>query len=319
MASFFATIMVVYRHSLNYLAFFNSCSGEGLNGWVQDGFMRLTQVAVPYFFIISGFFFFRKNYYLHGKWLDMLEVKFYSLFMPFVIWNAIGLFTLIITHQDFSLSMHDFLMSEWYGPLWYVRDLMTYMLLVPLYQWLFMPHIRPLSKYSVKLALIGVLFILVYRWTPVDTQWMSSEGMLYFALGGILQNYSNLLNRRLPKYLLLASSLLWLLLSFHTWHFTILHKLNIIVGIISFWGVLDYIKNKEIDKLLSYSFFIYVLHFYLIKIMKVGLAKVFYGNDFMALLAYLVLPILCSVLIIVLAKIIQKNLPNFYKIATGDR
>ena len=70
-ASFLATIMVVYRHSLNYLAFFNTYSGEGVNGWVQDGIMRLTQIAVPYFFVISGFFFSRKNYYLKDNWMGI--------------------------------------------------------------------------------------------------------------------------------------------------------------------------------------------------------------------------------------------------------
>ena len=56
-AGFICTLMVVYRHSLNYLAFFHSWSPQGLNGIVEDSCMRLTQIAVPYFFMVSGFFF----------------------------------------------------------------------------------------------------------------------------------------------------------------------------------------------------------------------------------------------------------------------
>ena len=80
-ASFLATIMVVYRHSLNYLAFFNTYSGEGVNGWVQDGIMRLTQIAVPYFFVISGFFFFRTNSYFKDNWMGLFKSNFNTLFL----------------------------------------------------------------------------------------------------------------------------------------------------------------------------------------------------------------------------------------------
>lgn len=319
LASFFATIMVVYRHSLNYLAFSNSYSGNGLNGWIQDGCMRLTKVAVPFFFIISGFFFFRKNYYVHGEWVEMLKVKFHTLFVPFSIWNVVGLLTLAVTQQDYSFSLHGFLMSEWYGPLWYVRDLMTYMFLVPLYQWLFVLQGRTFSAVIVKIVFVGILICLVCRWMPVDCRWMSSEGMLFFVLGGVLQKYPDLLNKQMPKCLLFTVSAIWLYLSFYSWSFMASQQLNIVVGLVSFWGLLDYLKSKAIDRLLPYNFIIYVLHLYLLKILKLGLAKVFYGNDFIALSAYLVLPVLCSALIIVLAKIMQKILPGFYKVATGGR
>lgn len=49
-ASLLCTMMVVYRHSLNYLAFFNSWTGHGISGFVEDGVSLLTEIAVPYFF-----------------------------------------------------------------------------------------------------------------------------------------------------------------------------------------------------------------------------------------------------------------------------
>lgn len=171
----------------------------------------------------------------------------------------------------------------------------------------------------IRLILFIAVSVLVFRWTPVDTQWVSSEGMLFFVIGGVLQNNSELLHKRLPKYWLGTISCIWLLLSFHSLHFIVLQKLNIIVGIISFWGVLDYLESKTIDRLIPYSFIIYVLHFYLIKIMKIGLSKLFYANELVSLFAYILLPLLCSALIIVLAKIMQKYLPKFYRIATGGR
>lgn len=70
-AGFICTLMVVYRHSLNYLAFFHSWSPQGLNGIVEDSCMRLTQIAVPYFYGIR-FFFLGKNYYEPQSYRQMI-------------------------------------------------------------------------------------------------------------------------------------------------------------------------------------------------------------------------------------------------------
>ena len=83
--------------------------------------------------------------------------------------------------------------------------------------------------------------------------------------------------------------------------------------------MIDYVKCMIIDKFLSYSFIIYVLHFYMIKIMKVGIAKLFYGNDIVSMLSFLFLPLICVLLIILLAKVMERIVPVFYKISTGGR
>lgn len=89
-ASFIATVMVVYRHSLNYLSFFDSWTRNGYNGFIQDGIMCITEVAVPYFFIVSGFFFFKYTYDSKKEYFKMLQRKSKSLGIPFLFWNIIG-------------------------------------------------------------------------------------------------------------------------------------------------------------------------------------------------------------------------------------
>ena len=53
---FLCTIMVLYRHSVNYLAFFNSWNGFGINKIVQGTISSLTEIAVPFFFIVSALY-----------------------------------------------------------------------------------------------------------------------------------------------------------------------------------------------------------------------------------------------------------------------
>lgn len=51
------TVMVVFRHSLNHIAFWGQWNPNSISGFIEGGISTLTEVAVPLFFTISGFFF----------------------------------------------------------------------------------------------------------------------------------------------------------------------------------------------------------------------------------------------------------------------
>lgn len=330
--SFIATIFVVYRHSLNYLAFFGTYTAKGYDAFVQDGFMAFTQIAVPYFFLVSGYFFFRRNYYenwdfpkmLSSAWGHMIRVKIRTLFVPFALWNVIGLLALIVTKQKYDFSIWSLLNSDWYGPLWYVRDLMFMMLVVPLYQWFFLLIDKFNGKERELFAYVllgGVLMALMYFWQPIDTTFLSTEGILFFYVGGLIQRYDVLL-------LKISHGLTWLLLIFWlSWSFSIIHIkychfLFIMMGIIVMWNIINHIPYRIRNKMLvcsQYSFLIYVLHFYLIKVMKVAMGKLFYGNELISLLSYLILPVICICLIIVMGKCMQRFVPKLFSISMGGR
>ena len=75
MASFICTIMVILRHSLNHMAFWGEWRGDLLAGVIESGSSTVTEIAVPYFFLVSGFFFFKHSYYEKGEYLTMLKKK----------------------------------------------------------------------------------------------------------------------------------------------------------------------------------------------------------------------------------------------------
>lgn len=332
-ASFIATIFVVYRHSLNYLAFFGTWEGKGYNACVQNGFMTLTQMAVPLFFLISGFFFFKRNYYegLNLKnldkcvWCKMVRVKFRTLFVPFTFWNIFGLLTLIVTRQSYKIDIFSFLKSDWYGPLWYVRDLMVLMLVVPLYQWIYSMNTFTSCKYISSVLSIFplvVLGVLYYLWIPVNTNFLSSEGVLFFYLGGLLRKCEFLLYKHLSARPLIVLSTIWLLWSFVIIKVNSFHGIYILVGIVLLWNLIDFFPSRIFNMFLrygDYSFLIYVTHFYIIKVFKVALGKMFYGDAFLSMLSYLCLPILCVAMIVFLGKIMQRFIPKFYMFTMGGR
>lgn len=317
--SLLATVMVVYRHALNYLAFFGTWTAGGLNGWVQEGCMVLTQVAVPYFFIVSGFFFLGHAYATSRDYGQMVRKKWHTLAVPFLVWNGVGALCLLLSGEQgvpesFGDALRRLAWSEYYGPLWYVRDLMTLMVLVPAYQWVF--------RWNRTAIYVG-LFVLLYRyWLPVDCGWLSREGLLFFFLGGWLRQHEGVLERRLPLGWVLALGALWLVLCFTTPCFQYLHKPCTLLGIAVCWMLYEHcpaLSRTGWMRMAQYSFFIYVTHFYVIKTMKVLLGRWFFGNEWVSLAAYLLLPLVTCALLYAVGVVVKRRWPKGYRIVTGNR
>ena len=320
--SFLATVFVVYRHSFVIHAFYgaNICNNQDvmfITHWISG----LTEMAVPLFFIISGFFFLGKEYSSWTIYFSMMRKKTRTLFVPFVCWNVAGLFVLLlykcsaVPHELHSFVKH-FFISDFNGPLWYVRDLMLYMLLVPLYQWLFDNRMR---------VLLG-LFVsfLLTKWMPVDGKVFSSEGVLFFIIGGILSKYKVLDYRIDKKWIIWALLFLWQIccLFCDLWSNEWLHKAIVVLGVLALWYGIDLIPIKfciRIKQISCYAFFIYVTHFYCVKFVKLILAHYFYGNGTVALLTCLLVPMFVIALLIEIGKLFRFYFPKVYLFTTGNR
>lgn len=322
------TLMVVYRHSLNYLAFFNSWDWKGISGFVEVGCSKLTQVAVPFFFVVSGYFFLKKSYYINGAYKNMIKKKVKSLLIPFLFWNIIGvLILLIVDYQKIGITVLDCVLqlinSNWYPPLWYVRDLISIMILVPFYGWIFVGFHYKSELYRI-LTQIVILIILFYYWNPEDCGWVSSEGIFFFYMGGIISQNENWLSYKIPLYLLIPLLCLWLYNCFfiNLYSYSNFNKINIMFAIIVCWNLVRYIsinKSYLLLKLSSYSFFIYVTHFYIIKTFKVLLGKLFFGSDIAATITYLLLPLITAGIGIFIGGVLNRKCSRIYSIITGGR
>ena len=317
--SFLCTVMVVFRHGLNLQAFGLSVYGTSYVAIIENGVSKLTEVAVPYFFMVSGYFFFRCSYYGKGEYSAMLRKKARTLFVPFLFWNVVGIIPLMLMGQfvfetDPWRYVLQILNSDWNGVLWYVRDIMTFMLLVPLYAWIFVLNNRWLY-----MAVFVVLFI---NWLPIECGWMSSEGMLFFFLGGMLQKNDILLSKRMPTIGLILFGIAWIISCFFFPFYWPIHRYNTLLGLVVFWQLFHYLPNKCISWMLNvsaYSFFIYVVHAFIVRGMKAGVAHFFFGSDVAALLACVMLPLLTIGLALYVGRVLNKYLPTFFSVVTGGR
>lgn len=319
-ASFICTVMVVFRHSLNHIAFWGQWNPSTISGFIEGGNSTLTEVAVPLFFTISGFFFFNKTYYPLQFYLKMVTKKIKSLITPFLIWNFVGALILIATHKFiYENSLFDYftalVRSDWYGPLWYIRTLVIFMLAYPIYGWI--------ACYSSSRLYFACLLIAFYFWEPVDCNWISTEGILFFLAGGYLSQKHSLTKLHISGYMTTAFFFIWMILCFiHPFWGKAIWKFNTIFGIFTLWQMIDFIPSNWKIKLLSiapYSFFIFVNHFYLLKSMKVSLAVIFPQNEIVALLAYFLLPLITIIILFYIGKHWYKFHPTSYLFITGGR
>lgn len=318
-ASFICTLMVVFRHSLNHIAFWNEWRGDLFAGFVEGGISILTQIAVPYFFLVSGFFFFKYSYYNSTEYLVMVRKKWNTLILPYLIWSTIGLIEQMAAREyaidSLNKLLFDLLLSEWNGPLWYVRTLIIFMFVYPLYGWIF--KINNLILYSI------VIIILLYLWNPVDCGIFSSEGILFFFLGGVLHSYPFILEKKINKYFLLILSIVWIVFCFYQplWS-KVMSNITTIGGIIIFWNLIDYISTKYSNILLNlsvFSFFIYANHIYPLKAIKITFARLYPENETVALLTYFIAPCIIVLLFTYIGKFLKKKYPRIMFFLTGGR
>ena len=321
-AACIATLMVVLRHSANWVAFFPN---GGAPVWLMKtewSVLSWTNVAVPFFFFVSGFFFMRVDYVIEKQYVHMLKKKFWALLIPFLVWNMVGGCVLLFHDHEGNLGdslsscLTNLLLSHWYGPLWYVRDIMILMLLFPLYGWLY-------KKWGQSVLILVILWLMLSCWQPGWTNLLATEGIVFFFLGGLAQKHESIMEWKASKGICCVGLCIWIFLSLGVvpMNLTIL-RLGILIGLFAFWTSLDLIAGTLRDwclRLAPYSFLIYVMHFYLHKVFKIGLAYVFPQNGVVALIAFFVVPVITVALIVLVGRYWKRLHPKSYAICMGGR
>ena len=325
-ASLLCTLMVIFRHSRNLIAFWGTENITNTCSFIENGVSTLTEIAVPYFFLVSGFFFFRSSYSNKADYSAMIIKKCKTLLIPYIIWNIIGFAVLWLAGSwvndnptsvnSLAAFFEGLLRSDYDGPLWYVRNLMMMMALVPIYGWIFQMN---------KPIIYGVIGIgLLLWWWPVDCAWYSSEGFLFFFLGGVLQQNQILWDKRLPLAPLAILTCLWMAFCFlHPLWSIWMNKLTTLIGIICVWSWLTYMPNDSFKawmlKMSSFAFFIYVTHIFVIKTLKLLIAHECPQQEVVALLAYFGLPFVTFLLLYCVGKLWSKLNSLSFRLCMGGR
>lgn len=325
-------LLVLYIHSC-YSS--NEFPNYNILYWIQQVMASyLGRLAVPTFFMLSGFLFY--NNILEKGLSYKLKTRFFTLVVPYLFgcsffvaimyilsllcpstlntaYLYIDLFnkniidilkeTYIISTSDKPLAFH----------LWFLRNLIVVVLTTS-----FIPII------PIKIRQLCLVLLLIIASFSDSTSIATSS--FWFYLGGFISTRCKHLN--ISKKMAYVSAIFFIGLSFFE---AFVHKLLIWQYLqipIIFLGIVAFIYmcinfnvtfRNSLLHIAPYTFFIYLSHEPFINIIRKLLPFILGNNQMMVVLAYITTPILSILLLICVAKTFKRFFPLAYSIYVGNR
>lgn len=148
--SFMLAVLIVCLHCVHIIDphFQNPSTGFGfaIHWFFSVLFYHITNLAVPSFFFLSAFLFFRN--YTPNKTYAKLKSRVKSLLVPYIIWNVVSVLWLVLVYSlpfakqfmsseaiiltPYNVLVDGIILSR-YNLLWFVGTLMLLHLLCPLF------------------------------------------------------------------------------------------------------------------------------------------------------------------------------------------
>lgn len=295
---------------------------------------QVTRIAVPLFFLISGFLFFRNiSVDVFKSCLRKIGKRFRTVLIPYLIFSILGFLFIYCTNILFPeyisdsnainngiRSIKDILYTILLNPigtyqLWFLRDLFIIIIASPLIY-----YVLKYCKWIIIICFLGL-------WMIDMKFFISIEAITFFSIGSYIAIYKQTITNYIFKNSIIVYATTFIWISICT--LTVLCELNyiwhcigILSGIISLWTLYDLIYHKLNHHILnshvySFSFFIFLVHEPLLTIIK----KILYliSGSQLIFVIYIIAPIICIITCIILGNILKKNTPKVYYILTGGR
>lgn len=350
--SLWATIAVVIIHS-------NSL--EGINGnpcawWVGNVIAVLQGWAVPWFFIVSGFFFDR-GYVTHEVRTSVfMRKKFTSLVVPYLLWGAIfggAVLTPILMYVNLKsgrpVSENTFLDAPSFflvidrligglrgappnGALWYVRMLLIIFCFAPLLKWI---RVRFAS------GLLCAAMLVIAISSPINSGnegeffvlngvqiGLKLSGAGYFMIGMVVSALS--LENRVPKKLIsIICMMVWCTGMFGVLDFRyndirlpylmdLFLKFSPLLAIVFLWS-LAWGQTPFVKRVASLKFWIYCMHHPITAYVSAGLHAILGYSIYAESLRMVLGAPICLVIVVVSGMIVRDKFGKAFAILTGGR
>lgn len=345
--SFLLSLLVVFVHSTHFsveelqrvarLPFFGS---SFLEKWEFFFSEFLGQVAVPGFFFVSGYLFFR-NLQSLSQWKEKLGKRFFSYVLPYLFWNT-GMTILYLLFQKADFSIHgifDGIFLYRYQPVfWYFFQLILLTYACPFFA-LGLSLFRKCFSSKVGNLLFGVfpLFFLGLVYFRLDIPYLNEDAAFYYSFGaylallgfGISEEGKSFSYENTKKKSAFSPSLL-LLSALLCYGYTILGKtIELLLLATVFYRISTAVFLLLLcqrgffafgKKYADHNFYLYAVHYLFLRLWFM-LQKHFFPEAGEALLFcfYSLSPIYCLLLSQATAYLLQKYANPLWRILNGGR
>ena len=311
--SFLCSIIVIWIHTFNLAEYGISLSDTGIKGVVaaiEFYWSHIVGFAVPTFFFISGFLFFRT--FEWSKLKQKYESRIRSILIPYFIWCNIYYFVyVLLAHLPFfrnyfynpkyELTIHNWLMAMWpecFYTLWFLRNLILFIAVAPLLYILLKNYV----KFPV--GLISVIVVLVNSCLGIVELPMGLDLYMLGCYTAINHKEIVFYRNKTLSYVGIGLIVLGLLTRSVS-----LNCITIILFSASIWLVLDLFQlDLELPWWMSITFFIYVAHGLVLAFLEKSLLLIGGQNPWLALLDYLFMPFIAVTVLIMVASVLKKRI-----------
>lgn len=325
-------VMVVFIHAKFIMSRWDVCmKTDCMVGRISDIVQfsiseMLCRLAVPLFFLTSGFFMANRNDGSIQTYIYKIKGRARSILVPYLIFSIAWLAISMFANRIENVGIKDFLLYSFVSPIpfqfWFLQHLMALTLLsILLYQLL--KHFR----ISVRL-LLGFIYFLLDN----DIRTGFGGSLFYYAMGMSL--YMNPLTNKALRYknlfiytfILLFIVCFWIrFLGIEIGHaiYGIANKIMIFCGVCwcVWWILLDkqlFNVPKGLTMGAGTSFLIFCLHEPLLSFLKNTYLHIF-STQHGILVGYFILPLVTIFLCLLVDYLIKKTNTTLYKVLTGNR
>lgn len=325
---FLCSILVIYTHTYNFEAYKISADSLGMGRatyLTETAVILLIRFAVPVFFVLSGFLFFRNVSSMAAVWKKM-RARAKTVLLPYLVWCTLHyLFYVACALIPFirnvmnspgtgELSFSGWIGSLWtrqFYTLWFLKNLILYILCSPLIFLLFRNRGK-LFNGPILLCAVYVFFL------AKPTEIKLFEGLTEYLLGCCLgMNTPEIAawkpNRKLSRAALIGIPVLT---AVSNYRFDPVTKALFFVLV---WLAADGLGKIAPRWWMQITFFTYVAHDLILESVEKLVYLFLPHTPGIALLDYLLAPLITETVLIGIAFILIRRVPVIWNILTGWR
>lgn len=329
--SFVFSLLVIWVHSYNAELYLGGTEwGEPLGRLEYRIIDWLAQIAVPGFFMISGYLFYR-NFdmsRLRSKW----ESRIRSVLVPYILWNFLYYMGYVIGSRlpwmgevvgkgviPFYLDVAvEAIVNHTYNYVfWYLYQLILLILLAPVLY----PVLAKKWSRIVFFAALGILL-----WTDRRLPLLNTDALFYYSAAAtaaltkrewIEQDEPGEMTWRLGIILIFAGVIAYILglqhgmpVGFVTCRFLVVTGL---------WLCVSGKRLPTVKPFMMHNFFLYATHFGMVRFINKAFARSFSGIPEVPLVLFAGMPFIVLGISTVMAKIMRRLMPRTWILLNGGR
>ena len=321
--TFFCSLLVIWIHTFNLDVYGIDEKATGFAKivyYIENTWGSLTQIAVPFFFFVSGYLFFRT--FSPNSIKEKYKSRIHSILIPYLIWCTVYyLYFIVLTNapvvknlmnaEQSTFSLIDLVKALWpneYYTLWFLKEIIIFIAACPLI------YVMYKNRYVGGLILLLLLVNAQFKFIDIPL-----EGCLYYSAGSyIALNIKGLEYFKSKLFTIIGIVFLVIMLALR---FSILDTPIIrLMFFAAFWFAVDLLPlKKQYPWWMKITFFTYVGHDIFLEAYEKIILVVFGKGVLFALLDYILVPLMVFATLVVIAAFLRKFAPKVWKVCTGMR